>query len=1096
MDETMLKQLWDLFIRVPPGYKREVACDTLQNPNAPSIRKWISSFEEFLEFMKTAKGKAIYVGVFAHGADGKIVGDLVFDIDDKTSLENSYSDFIRLCEGLVSGIGIDERAIWASFSGQKGFHVRIPLCAIVKNPADFQRNDLHEIFKEIAKDIQGKIKSIDTQIYDARRVWRLENTLHPISNLFCVPLPPLSWKLPLQNIIELAQKPQPILWQPAQYKENMIETRMIEIMEEKAEETLARRNGIVKIRREDVDVDWMERPCIKSLVETAEQTGEIPHMGRLQIVTLAGDANDYEKVHEIMQKCKDYQQKITDYYIKKDREKTERKHISCEVMRTDVFQEVNKDRVTAGLKPLEENEFCNPDACPFIQNEIKLQDINARYYGRRCVANVLISGIGDSFIIPIGGAVFCGGGKKECQACPNATEGISGGIRLHEQVELVGRNEQTQKKAAAEFILQHQKNIKNRECFLREVRAGHFRASFNMGTLTEIFAMDAVRYLDLSEMKKTNAPRMVRMYTAGTPPSAGIKAIVRGTVGKTWQDGRLVFVAHSVEKATDDLESFVLDDNTKSNLEKIRKMGVSKLIEKTMQFVDLIERENWIVTILLTACSPLYISWRGKPLATWLCTTCYGGTRTGKSKAAKDLIMNLGIGIYVVSEVSGRTGLLYTIAQTSRGYVVLWGDLPFSDRTLVVLDGTTKLESEEMNEFREARVSGILSVRKAARADALVRVRLIMIENPREGESIKNYLYPIMVLSSHYETPDLARIDIPVYVREVEAEKILSRKKKKTNNNNEELIPLLRTLILYAWTRKAEDIIITPAAEKEIIKQAKALVEEFYCDTIPIIASDVEKKAAAISAAWAILSMSTDESMEKVIITPGVAKQAMEWYREVLRENELDQYAAYRKRQCEIQPEEIAEIQNLFQEKPILYEILSHIAREGAVQRQVLSEYTGIGKTGLDEYIPILKEKRLIVTKRDGYRLTPRGIQVYKEIMKKTIANTNDTNNTTKNSTPYPPGGGRGDGGVPSQRCVDWVNCVKNEDIEENREFFNQKLTSSCQYIFKDICGFCFASHFSLREGVDVERMGKVSEGICQECHSRPAEVRIRIKWR
>jgi hypothetical protein len=389
-----------------------------------------------------------------------------------------------------------------------------------------------------------------------------------------------------------------------------------------------------------------------------------------------------------MQKCKDYQQKITDYYIKKDQEKTERKHISCEVMRTDVLQAVNEDRVAAGLEPLKEKEFCNPDACPFIINEIKLQDINARYYGRRCIANVLISGIGDSFIIPIGGVVYCGGGKKECQACPNAVEGISGGIRLHEQVELAGRNEQAQKKAAAEFILQHQKNIKNKECFLREIRAGHFRASFSMGTLTEIFAMDAVRYLDLSEMKKTNAPRMVRMYTAGTPPSAGIKAIVKGTVGKTWQDGRLVFVAHSVEKATDDLESFVLNEDVKRNLRKIRQMGVSRLIEKTMEYVDLIERENWIAAILLTACSPLYVFWRGKPMATWLCyVRCYGGTRTGKSKAAKDLIMNLGLGLYVVSEVSGRTGLLYTIAQTSRGYVVLWGDLPFSDRTLVVWTG-------------------------------------------------------------------------------------------------------------------------------------------------------------------------------------------------------------------------------------------------------------------------------------------------------------------------------------------------------------------------------------------------------------------------
>jgi DNA primase large subunit len=69
---------------------------------------------------------------------------------------------------------------------------------------------------------------------------------------------------------------------------NMIETRMIEIMEEKAEEALTKRNGMVKIRREDVDVDWLERPCIKSMMETAEKIGEIPHMGRLQIVTLQG----------------------------------------------------------------------------------------------------------------------------------------------------------------------------------------------------------------------------------------------------------------------------------------------------------------------------------------------------------------------------------------------------------------------------------------------------------------------------------------------------------------------------------------------------------------------------------------------------------------------------------------------------------------------------------------------------------------------------------------------------------------------------------------------------------------------------------------
>jgi hypothetical protein len=71
---------------------------------------------------------------------------------------------------------------------------------------------------------------------------------------------------------------------------------------------------------------------------------------------------------------------------------------------------------------------------------------------------------------------------------------------------------------------------------------------------------------------------------------------------------------------------------------------------------------------------------------------------------------------------------------------------------------------------------------------------------------------------------------------------------------------------------------------------------------------------------------------------------------------------------------------------------------------------------------------------------------------------------------------------------------VKNEGTEENRDFSNQKLTPSCQYLFKDICGFCWQYQYAPCEGWDVERVGKVSEGICQECGKRPAEVRIRVK--
>ena len=54
---------------------------------------------------------------------------------------------------------------------------------------------------------------------------------------------------------------------------------------------------------------------------------------------------------------------------------------------------------------------------------------------------------------------------------------------------------------------------------------------------------------------------------------------------------------------------------------------------------------------------------------------------------------------------------------------------------------------------------------------------------------------------------------------------------------------------------------------------------------------------------------------------------------------------------------------------------------------------------------------------------------------------------------------------------------------------------SSTPRKYKDICGNCWENrHYDVLEANDrVERIGKVSEGACQDCGERPAEIRVRI---
>lgn len=115
-----------------------------------------------------------------------LYGDLYLDFDDVNGFERVRKDALMALSYLKICYKIPEQYIRIYFSGNKGIHLVVPAEILGIEPM----NLLHGVFKYIANSIKSFTpnKTIDTKIYDNRRMFRIPNTKHEKSGLFKIPL--------------------------------------------------------------------------------------------------------------------------------------------------------------------------------------------------------------------------------------------------------------------------------------------------------------------------------------------------------------------------------------------------------------------------------------------------------------------------------------------------------------------------------------------------------------------------------------------------------------------------------------------------------------------------------------------------------------------------------------------------------------------------------------------------------------------------------------------------------------------------------------------------------------------------------------------
>lgn len=244
-------------------------------------------------------------------------------------------------------------------------------------------------------------------------------------------------------------------------------------------------------------------------------------------------------------------------------------------------------------------------------------------------------------------------------------------------------------------------------------------------------------------------------------------------------------------------------------------------------------------------------------------TLILGDTRCGKGYVAEGLLRYYKLGEIASGENCSFAGLVGGCESVGKRFIIKWGIIPLNHGRLVIIDEASSLSEEEFGHLSRVRSEGVAEISKIVREQTQANCRLIWMANPRSGRPISTYNAGVQAIKELVgANEDVSRFDIAMTVatNEVPASIINSQRPQGEDPN---LYPadVCRALVLWAWSRKPNEIEFTPSAVKAVLEQS-LIIGTKYSSHIPLVqAENIRVKVSKVAAALAARLFSTDDGV-------------------------------------------------------------------------------------------------------------------------------------------------------------------------------------------------------------------------------------------
>lgn len=230
--------------------------------------------------------------------ESNFIAPLYFDLDID-DIENNYGkikiDLMLLVRQLCTMFSLSEDDVEIYFSGSKGFHILIN-----EEIFGFEGSrDLNKDLKLIALKLKAFTinKTVDTKIYDYKRLFRMVNSINQKTGLYKIPVTIEQIRvMNFEQLKEYAKEPKEII-----SKEYTLNEKAKERFHEVVEEIRADNKRHVNIR---VARDFIKKkqmlPCVKYILQNGAAKGQRNNTMIALASALFQIENDFDEVLEVV----------------------------------------------------------------------------------------------------------------------------------------------------------------------------------------------------------------------------------------------------------------------------------------------------------------------------------------------------------------------------------------------------------------------------------------------------------------------------------------------------------------------------------------------------------------------------------------------------------------------------------------------------------------------------------------------------------------------------------------------------------------------------------------------------------------------------
>lgn len=364
-----------------------------------------------------------------------------------------------------------------------------------------------------------------------------------------------------------------------------------------------------------------------------------------------------------------------------------------------------------------------------------------------------------------------------------------------------------------------------------------------------------------------------------------------------------------------------------------------------------------------------------------------GDSGQAKTTIVERIMHHYRLGELHSGESSRRTGLVYNMQQNNKRWFLVWGAFPLNDGGLLTIDELSGLNEEDLSVMSDVRSSGIAKATGVITAETTSRTRAIYISNPRNGRQLNTETYGVSAaLKLFGKAEDVRRLDLAMSVASGDVDPALVNKSLKDIPEvpHRYTSDLCNTRVLWAWSRKPEDIKFTEEATECILRSATEMGSK-YSSKIPVVeAADQRIKIARLAVAAACCVFSTSNG-EDVIVTPEHVSFVVDFMNEIYSAKSFgyDKLSEQDSVTSDTSDTNIARLRQQYLTLPIMdfNEMSSILYQLPYFSRMTLEDYTGLSKDDLRMLLKFMTNNHLVDKVKGDYRRLPLGTELFENLV-------------------------------------------------------------------------------------------------------------------